>query len=177
MGTMVGNHSLQKRKTLSTCSNTEVYCTRFNLTSARTDLPTAEMVEKSKIALNISVDYNCQEWLINRAVHLWETCSIKSVGQCVFQQIALVYFPWRLSPSPLPPCLISCPACLYWCVLVITPGVLSVSGFRVNTYDPWPLPSCPGWSSVNKKYVYQTSAVLGTLLFCLKCTHTHHRHK
>lgn len=152
LASMSGNHSLGKK---GTWSSTEHILCHFNSGSARTDLPRAEMVEKSKLALNISVGYNCQEWLIDRAVHLWETCSIKSVGQCVCQQIALVYFPWRLSPSPYPTCLISCPACLHWCVSVITSGVLSVSdsqegrGWTHATCDLRPLPLDPEWPSVN----------------------------
>lgn len=85
------------------------------------------MVEKRKITLSISVGYNCHQWLINRGVHLWETCSIKFAGQCVCRQIALVYFPWCLSPALYSTCFISCPAWLHWCVSVVTSRVPSVS--------------------------------------------------
>lgn len=130
------------------------------------------MVEESKITIGISVGYNCHQWLINRAVHLWETCSIKSVGQCVCQQIALVYFPWRLSPVWYHTCFIMCPAWLHWCVSVVTPRVRSVSDsegrggehVRPVTSALWPRMTL----SQLVVCVYQTSAPLAPSLHCLK---------
>lgn len=148
LASVSGNHSLGGGGK-STCSNTEIYCTILIQALQEQTCQQQRWWKKAKITLNISVGYNCQEWLINRAVHLWETCSIKSVGQCVCQQIALVYFPWCLSPSPYPTCLISCPAWLHWCVSVITSGVLSVSdsregrGWTHATCDLCPLPPWP----------------------------------
>lgn len=50
------------------------------------------MVAKNVRSHAISVGYTCYQRLINGAVCVGETCSIKSVGQCVWQKIALVYF-------------------------------------------------------------------------------------
>lgn len=94
LASVSGNHSLGwGGGGKSTCSNTEIYCTILIQALQEQTCLQQRWWKKAKITLNISVGYNCQEWLINRAVHLWETCSIKSVGQCVCQQIALVYFP------------------------------------------------------------------------------------
>lgn len=97
----------EREKKNSTSSNTFVLRPYFQPLQEQTCLTLGG--KKGKITLNISVGYNYHQWLINRAVYLWETCSIKSVGQCVCQQIALVYFPWRLSPALYPTCFISCP--------------------------------------------------------------------
>lgn len=123
-------------------------------------------MEESKMTLNNSVGYNCHQWLINRAVQLWETCSIKSAGQCVCQQIALVYFPWRLSPVRYLTCFISCPAWLHWCVSVVNPEVLSVSP-SPKKEDLWPLTQDDP-QLIRRVCVYQTSAPLTPLLPCLK---------
>lgn len=104
-------------------------------------MPTAQTEKQnSKITLNISVGYNCREWLINTAEHLWDACSIRSVGQCVFQQIELGYFPWCLYQSVLPaPSLIGCTARLRWCASVITPESYQSEEGTHSTCDPCPL--------------------------------------
>lgn len=142
LSSMTGNKSWERESggVNSTCSNTELYCTHFNLAAARADMPT-RCWRKSKITLDISVGYNRREWLINRAVHLWETCSIKCAGQCVFQQIAVVYFPSCLSPSTLPHAWL---AALLGSVDVYQWSPLESyhsEGKRVDTFDLWPLPS------------------------------------
>lgn len=97
------------------------------------------MVEK-KITFNISVGYNYYQWLINRAVHLWETCSIKSAGQCVCQQIALVYFPQPCTPHALLAALLGSIDVYQWSPLESYQSV-TLRRQRVNpvTYDLCPL--------------------------------------
>lgn len=72
------------------------------------------------------------------------------LSQCVCQQIASVYFPWRLSPTLYPACFISCPPWLHWCVSVVTSGVPSVSDTQKAEGEPMsPLTPDPVWPLVN----------------------------
>lgn len=68
LASVSGNHSLGGGGK-STCSNTEIYCTILIQALQEQTCLQQRWWKKAKITLNISVGYNCQEWLINRAVH------------------------------------------------------------------------------------------------------------
>lgn len=69
LASVSGNHSLGGGGGKSTCSNTEIYCTILIQALQEQTCLQQRWWKKAKITLNISVGYNCQEWLINRAVH------------------------------------------------------------------------------------------------------------
>lgn len=61
LASMVANRGKKKTAHVATWSYTVTILIQCTAASARIDLPTVEMVEKSKIRLNISVGYNCHQ--------------------------------------------------------------------------------------------------------------------